>query len=91
MSLSVPGRVLRLQGGADDAMATVDVSGVTREVSLRHVPDVVVGDFVLVYGGEALTRLDEGSAIDTLAHLETLGMRAVGFDEAACQHGEATF
>lgn len=90
MSLSVPGRVLRIRSGAQGAVATVDVSGVTREVALRQVPDVVVGDFVLVYGGEALARMDEDAAIDALAHLETRGIRATGIEDPAGQRGEST-
>ena len=43
-------------------MGKVDFSGVTRRACLEHVPDVHVGEYVLVHVGFALSRIDEAEA-----------------------------
>ena len=53
-------------------MATVDIMGVTRKVSLDLVPEAVEGDFVLVHAGFALQVIDEEIANETLELLKTL-------------------
>ena len=73
MCLAVPGRVLSIAG--DDPltrMGRVDFGGVVREVNLAFVPEVVVGDHVLVHVGFAITVLDEDAAAATLAELARL-------------------
>ena len=55
-------------------MATVEFGGVTKQVCLAYVPDVVVGDYTIVHVGFALTRLDEASALETLALFDSLGL-----------------
>ena len=52
-------------------MATVDIMGVTRKVSLDLVPEAVEGDFVLVHAGFALQVVDEQYANETLEILKT--------------------
>ena len=51
-------------------MATVDIMGVTRKVSLDLVPEAVEGDFVLVHAGFALQVVDEEFANETLELLK---------------------
>lgn len=53
-------------------MGRVDFGGVVREVNLAFVPEVVVGDHVLVHVGFAITVLDEEAAAATLAELARL-------------------
>jgi hydrogenase expression/formation protein HypC len=61
--LAVPSQVVSI----DDArMATVSVMGVERTCSLRLVPDVQVGDYVLVHAGFAIQRVEEQDAAETL-------------------------
>ena len=47
-------------------MATVDVLGVTREISLDLTPQAQVGDYVLVHAGFAIEVVDEQYAQETL-------------------------
>jgi len=54
-------------------MGRVDFGGVVKEVCLEYVPEVVVGDYVIVHVGFAITRLDEESALETLEHLRAIG------------------
>jgi hydrogenase expression/formation protein HypC len=63
MCLAIPAKVLKIQ---DDDMATVDVSGVQKEISLTFVDGVSEGDYVIMHMGYALNKLDEKEAIKTL-------------------------
>lgn len=63
MCLAIPARVAALHG---EAMATVEIGGVEREVSLALV-DADVGDYVIVHVGIAISILDEDEAMKTLA------------------------
>lgn len=60
------------EGGA--RMADVDFGGVVKKVCLAYVPDVGVGDYTIVHVGFALTRLDEASALETLALFRDTGL-----------------
>jgi hydrogenase expression/formation protein HypC len=78
MCLAIPGRVEALSG--DDALTRsgrVSFGGAARDVSMVFVPQVVVGDYVLVHVGFALDIIDPDEAEKTLALLEEMG----GMDE----------
>ena len=64
MCLAIPAQVK----GVDETtrMGTVDIMGVTREVALDLVPNVAVGDFVLVHAGYGIQIIDEEAAQETL-------------------------
>jgi len=78
MCLAVPGRVVAVEEKDGTPMAQVDFGGAVQDVCLSHVPDVEVGEYVVVHLGFALQRLDEESARATLADLERLGLPAAG-------------
>jgi hydrogenase expression/formation protein HypC len=72
--LAVPGRVTAIHGDGELRSARIDFSGVAREASLAFVPEVGVGDYVLVHVGFAIARIDEAAAMESLAALQTLGV-----------------
>ena len=74
MCLAIPGRILRRwdEGGA--LLAEVDFAGELRRVKLNFLPDLEVGDHVIVHAGFAITRLDEASANETLQMFADLGI-----------------
>lgn len=74
MCLGIPGKVLEVHEVRGTPMATIDFGGVTKEVCLAFVPEVVVGDYAIVHAGFAITRLDEESALETLRTISELGM-----------------
>jgi hydrogenase assembly chaperone HypC/HupF len=76
MCLAVPGRVLSIADRDGTPFADVDLGGVEREVCLAYLPDVEVGDYVIVHVGFAIQRLDEESARETLALLDELEQQA---------------
>ena len=64
MCVGVPMQVISIDG--DQAMTEVD--GVKREASLMLLDqEVVVGDFVIIHAGFAISKLDEEDARETLA------------------------
>ena len=67
MCLAIPARVASIE---ENHMATVDIMGVTRKVSLDLVPEAVEGDWLLVHAGFALQVIDEEVANDTLELLK---------------------
>ena len=93
MCLAVPGRVCSITERDGTSMADVDFGGVRKEVCLEYIPDVAVGEYVMVHVGFAIQRLDEQSAKETLADFERLGILneefGDGFALAAKQAGVA--
>ena len=91
MCLAVPGRILTIAEVDGVPMADVDFGGVRKNVCLQYVPDAVIGEYVVVHVGFAIQRLDEESAIETLANFERMGILEEefgdGFSRAAKQAG----
>jgi hydrogenase expression/formation protein HypC len=73
MCLAVPGRVVEITGEGEVRMGKVDFSGVQRQACLAFVPEVELGDYVLVHVGFAISRIDEQAARETLAALAEIG------------------
>lgn len=63
MCLAMPTRVIAI----DNDLATVELDGVQKQISLALIDDVAVGDYVIVHVGFALQKLDEEEAKKTLA------------------------
>lgn len=61
-------------------MADVDFGGVRKEVCLQYIPDAAVGEYVIVHVGFAIQRLDERSALETLAAFARMGLLAEELD-----------
>jgi hydrogenase expression/formation protein HypC len=69
MCLAIPARIVTIEEGH---MASVDIMGVTRKVSLDLVPDATVNEYVLVHAGFALQVVDEEYANETLEILKSI-------------------
>jgi len=50
-------------------MGKIDFSGVAKRACLEHVPDVKIGEYVMVHVGFALVRIDEAEAKKVLDFL----------------------
>lgn len=72
MCLGVPGKVVETYREHGVLMGKVDFGGVRKAVCLEHVPEVAVGEYVLVHVGFALSRLDEAEANRVFALLKEL-------------------
>jgi hydrogenase expression/formation protein HypC len=73
MCLAVPGKVVEIEGDGELRMGRVDFSGVQRQACLAYVPEVKIGEYVLVHVGFAISRIDEQAARETLAILREMG------------------
>jgi hydrogenase expression/formation protein HypC len=92
MCLAVPGKVLDVEDRDLTRMAKVDFGGVVKDVCLAYLPDIQVGDYTIVHVGFAIQKLDEASALETLALFESLGIMDEEFGDqwgrAAHEAGE---
>jgi hydrogenase expression/formation protein HypC len=72
--LAVPGEVIEVT--VEDPLSRqgrVRFGGIVRQVNLACVPEAVVGDFVLVHVGIAISTVDADEAARTLRYLAELG------------------
>jgi hydrogenase expression/formation protein HypC len=73
MCLGIPGKVTEIRDEAGLAMGKVDFGGVRKDACLAYLPEVEVGDYVIVHVGFAISRVDEEEALKTLEVLATMG------------------
>jgi len=71
--LAVPGKLLSITGEGESRMGQVSFGGVGKEACLAFVPEVKVGDYVLVHAGFAISVLDEAEAAQTLEYFRQIG------------------
>lgn len=72
MCLGIPGKVVEIRNDGPLQMAIVDFGGVRKEACLAYVPDVAIGDYVIIHVGFAISRLDEDEALRTLEMLSAI-------------------
>jgi hydrogenase expression/formation protein HypC len=73
MCLGIPGKVIELHEVAGLRMGRVDFGGVRKEACLAYVPEVQLGDYVIIHVGFAISRVDEDEAMKTLEILAQMG------------------
>lgn len=72
MCLAVPGEVISIDGEDLNRMGCISFSGVFKDVSLAYVPDVKIGDYVVVHVGFAISILDVQEAERTLHDMQEI-------------------
>ncbi len=77
MCLAIPAKIIKLEND----MGTVDMEGVQREVSMLLLPDIKLGDYVIVHAGFAIHQIDEDEAKESLKVLYELAAFASGNSE----------
>jgi len=68
MCLAIPMRIIEIEG----FRAVAEVDGVRREARLDLLPEVAVGDYILVHAGLAIATVDPEDAEETLTFLRQL-------------------
>ncbi len=69
MCIAIPSRIVAI----NDQMATIDVQGARREVSLMLLQDeAAIDDYVLVHAGFAIQRIDRRAGEETLKLFEQI-------------------
>jgi hydrogenase expression/formation protein HypC len=76
MCLGIPGEVATVRQEGAVRMGDVRFAGVVREVCLECIPDVAVGDWVLVHVGFAISRIDRAEAERAYRALDLMGHTA---------------
>ncbi len=73
MCLAIPGKIIGISGEDPlTRMGKIDYGGVVKEVSLAYVPEAVVGDYVIVHVGFAISRVDEAEARQVFEYLREM-------------------
>ena len=73
MCLGVPGKVIAIEPNPlGMTMGKVSFAGVTKSVCLAYVPDIQVGDYVVVHVGFAISKVDEQEATKVFAYLREM-------------------
>ena len=74
MCLGVPGRVTSIdESPLGMTIGIVNFGGITKEVCLSYVPEVKIGDYVLVHVGFALSKICEEEAQEVFRFLDEMG------------------
>ena len=74
MCLAVPGQVESTFQTHDIRMGRVNFGGVLKDICLEYVPEIGVGDYVIVHVGFAISKIDEESAQESLKLFRELGV-----------------
>ena len=74
MCLAVPGRIVETRDERGTRMATIDFDGIRKDICLAYLPDIEVGDYAIVHVGFAISKVDEATALETLALFRELGV-----------------
>lgn len=85
MCLAIPGKILEILDPVNQ-VASIEVAGVARRISLAMLEgedQAGVGDWVLIYTGFAMSKIDEQDAIQTQQMLD-------GQEEAFAQYSAVT-
>ncbi len=92
MCLGIPGKVLEIIEQTDTMpMGKVEFGGITKDICLAYLPDVEVGDYVLVHVGFAISKIDEQEAQEIFSYvqqIEEFSDLSDPFDRAPVDRGE---
>ena len=72
MCLAIPGKVLEIDASSSPLMGKVSFGGVKKDVCLELVPEVKLGNYVIVHVGFAISTLDEEEALETLKMIDQM-------------------
>ena len=73
MCLAVPGKILSIDNNEPiSRQGKVSFGGIVKEVYLAYVPSAIIGDYVIVHAGFAISILDEKEANRVFEHLREI-------------------
>lgn len=83
MCLAIPGEIVSI-GDRDPLlrMGRISFGGIIKQVSLAYVPEAVVGDYVIVHVGFALSILDRDEAKETLNYFRQLEIEGANLNDS---------
>jgi hydrogenase expression/formation protein HypC len=73
MCLAIPGKLMSIEESSPiTRTGKVNFGGILKEVNLAYVPEVKIGDYVLVHVGFAISIVDESEATYVFDYLQQL-------------------
>jgi hydrogenase expression/formation protein HypC len=73
MCLAIPGKIESISSNDPLLrMGRINFGGIIKEASLAYVPEAVIGDYVIVHVGFALSRMDESEAQKILDYVKAM-------------------
>ena len=72
MCLAIPGKVLEIEDASYPRMGKASFGGIQKRVCLEWIPDVKIGDYVIVHVGFAISKMNEDEAVKTLKQFELI-------------------
>jgi hydrogenase expression/formation protein HypC len=69
MCLGIPARIVKIEGDT----ATVSYGSLSGRASISLVPDVRVGDYIIIHAGFGIEKLEPADAEETLRVLREIG------------------
>ena len=73
MCLAIPGKLIEIAPDAQGVrMGKANFGGIVKQVCLEYTPEAMIGDYVLVHVGFALSKVNEEEAARTYKALEDL-------------------
>lgn len=81
MCLAVPGQVKEIYGERGTQMGRVNFGGIVKEVCLAYLPEIAIGDYVIVHVGFAISQVDEASAMESIRTFREMGLFEEEFGE----------
>lgn len=70
MCLAIPAKIIEIKNGS---MALVEFEGVIKEISLAMIESPLIGDYVIVHVGFAISKIDYEEAQKTLELIDQIG------------------
>lgn len=68
MCLAIPTKIIKIKGN----LGVVEFGGVRKDIGLSLLPELKIGDWVLLHAGFAIQKLDEEEAKETIRLLEEI-------------------
>lgn len=72
MCLAIPGKVLEIDDTLEPKMGKVSFGGIQKKVCLEWLPDVKIGEYVIVHVGFAISKMNEEEALETIRLFEEM-------------------
>jgi hydrogenase expression/formation protein HypC len=82
MCLAIPGKVIEITEENGLAMGRIDYAGTVNTACLAYVPEVNVGQYVIVHAGFALSVVDEVEARKTLDLFDEIAQKIKEEDDS---------
>lgn len=78
MCLAIPGKVVEIETTVEPMMGKVSFGGIVKRICLDWVPEIKLGEYVIVHVGFAISKVNEEEALETIKMFMEM---AEGLDE----------